>query len=142
MNPITKWRPQMNIHKLTVLAICFFTGLFLGATITARSQRQAQTVADLKVQKHDLSKMDWVLLDARVTALEATPLTEPSHVVSPVDFTYDETAKKIVARGFVDPEWLSKANAEQIKTMFTMRAIEKQVLFISVRRTSERSFNF
>lgn len=107
--------------------LIFASGLIVGSLLTAIESSpggQAPSLANLVVQKHELSKMDWVLMDARVTALEPTPINDLSRWVTPTDFAYDEQSKKIVARGFVSPEWLSRTNLQDVKTALTMRAVD------------------
>jgi hypothetical protein len=114
---------EMQMRRSLISVSAFIVGSMVAAVITA-SQAHAPSLDNLALQKRDVSKMDWVLLDARVTALESTQIPEASQFVTPLDFAYDQTSKKIVARGFVRPEWLSKANAQQIRKVFIMRAID------------------
>jgi len=113
----------MQMRTSLISASMFIVGCMGGAVITS-SQAHGPSLDNLALQRREVSKMDWVLLDARVTALESTQIPEASHFVTPLDFAYDQTSKKIVARGFVPPDWLSKANAQQIKKVLTMRAVD------------------
>jgi hypothetical protein len=106
--------------------IIFVAGLFVGllVAIGTWSQANGPSLGNLSVQKHEVSKLDWVLLDARVTALESTPLNDFSRWITPLDFAYDEQRKKIVARGFVSPDWFSQTDLQGVKAALTKRAVD------------------
>ena len=87
---------------------------------TAESQTQvsghtADHVSQLADEKIEVSKLDWIMLTARVRMLEQIAAHESSRTVSSVGMRYDAEKKRVVVKGFVDPDWIENAKMDDAK---------------------------
>lgn len=81
-------------------------------TPNAGLRERAFQLADEKMQ---VSKLDWILLTARVRALEQVTAHESARHTSMVGMRYDRESKSVIASAFVDPEWLAGAKMDAVK---------------------------
>ena len=101
-----------------------FLGWSLGATLTASSQSGSDSLSALAQEKAEISKMDWLILNAHIRALAET-LRENTHVsVFPLNYAYDPGADTIKVNALVDSSWVSKANVTSVKDMFEKRSTQ------------------
>jgi hypothetical protein len=94
---------------------------------TAQSQSQASGhladhVSQLADEKMEVSKLDWIMLTARVRMLEQIEAHEGSRQVSPIGVEYDREKKRVAVRGFVDPDWINRAKIADAQSTLLKQA--------------------
>jgi hypothetical protein len=118
----------MAKQVLLTTAVGLIIGAIFGAGVTLYSQTRASSLSDLTQEKQAVTKMQWVLLNAKVNALGAAPqsaaLMESARFVTSLNFMYDENSKRIVAVAFVNPSWLLQAPVQETRKLFMMRGID------------------
>ena len=121
-------RPR-NVVVLLTLSVCFsvFVGLRLHRQNPVPNSGQgppkahaADHASQLAGEKMELSKLDWIMLTARVRLLEqivAHVRVEPlaSRRGSAVTMYYDRDRERVVVGGYVDPDWIRGAKTAQVK---------------------------
>jgi hypothetical protein len=83
--------------------------------------RVADHVSQLADEKIQISKLDWIMLTARVRILEEMA-RESSRSVSSTGMHYDRETKRVVVRGFVDPDWIAGAKMNEAKKTLVKQA--------------------
>ncbi len=107
-----------------LVTLGLFVGSALGGLLTVYSQTRTTSLASLAEEKKDITKMEWVLMNARVQALEWSLIQDFARPVSPAGYAYDATKNRIVAAAFVDPTWLAKTDLEKAKQVLLGRGVE------------------
>ncbi|HEY4052889.1 MAG TPA: hypothetical protein VGL74_04060 [Terriglobales bacterium] len=101
------------------LFIAVVLGSFFRATCilgqTQQSPKVADHVSQLADEKIEISKLDWIMLTARIRMLEQTLAHESSRTVSSVGMAYDAEKKRVIVQGFVDPDWIANAKMDDAK---------------------------
>src|ERR1700683_1046740 len=99
-----------NRVLLVPLLICgsFFVGFAFRGQAQAPKQGVPDRAYQLVGEKMEVSKLDWIMLTARVRVLENIFAHESSRPASAVGMSYDRDDKRVVVKGFVDPEWIEK----------------------------------
>lgn len=77
----------------------------------------------LAEEKMQVSKLDWILLTARVRALEQIMAHENSRPASVVGMRYDRENKHVIVNAFVDPGWLGTAKLDTVKTLLVSQGV-------------------
>ncbi len=114
----------MTKKTFFLVASGFFVGLALGASLTVYPQTRTTSLAGLAEEKKDITKMEWVLMNARVQALEWSLIQDFVRPVSPAGYEYDATKNRIVAAAFVNPTWLAKIDIEKTKQVLLGRGVD------------------
>ena len=97
---------------------------------TMRGQTQSQKAAvpdhasQLAEEKMEVSKLDWILLKARVRLIEQMAAHDGSHPVSAVGMEYESQGKRVVVKGFVDPDWIAKAKLDEVKRVLLKQSAD------------------
>ncbi|HEY6348200.1 MAG TPA: hypothetical protein VI636_02200 [Candidatus Angelobacter sp.] len=94
--------------------------LMIRYAVRGQTQEQPPGVPDRAFQLAEkelrVSKLDWILLTARVRVMEQALAHESSRPATLVGFHYDADRKRAVAKGFLNPEWFSGAKIDQLKS--------------------------
>ena len=114
----------MTKKTFLLVTLGFFVGMSLGASLTVYSQARTTSLASLAEEKKDITRMEWVLMNARVQALEWSLIQDFSRPVSPAGYEYDAVKNRIVAAAFVDPTWLAKTDIEKAKQILLGRGAD------------------
>src|SRR3989442_11701454 len=99
-------------HNAVLAALLI--GVVLGPLGSVRSQSSSTGLDQLASEKATLSKMDVLLMNARIDALQSILLGDLSVPLVPQTYRYDDKQHKIEIRVFVNPSWLSKKNVESL----------------------------
>lgn len=110
-------------------SVFLVAGIALGVTLATAArvlsfQQRLADFKDLTAQKADISRMDWLLLQAQVAAIESTLEFDANRTDVPRGFTYDTKRQVVQAVSNVNPVWLSTANVDQVKKTLAERAVE------------------
>src|SRR5260221_619017 len=100
----------------TAMFAVLLIGAVLGAVVGVRSQSNNAGLDQMASEKANLSKMDVLLMNARIDALQSILLGDLSVPLVPQTYRYDDKQHKIEIRVFVNPSWLSKKNVETLKS--------------------------
>src|SRR5438874_13246892 len=73
-------------------------------------------------QKMEVSRLDWILLTARVRLMEQNIAHQSSRPASPVGMLYDRQKKRVVVNGFVDPDWIDRAKVDEVKKVLLQQS--------------------
>jgi len=112
-----------------VVLVGVLAGLFLLAGYGLRGQTQTRdsSVTDrafqLAAEKMQVSKLDWILLTARIRVIEQMSAHEGSRPATLVGMRYDPDKKHVVARGFVNPDWIGRAKIDEVKKVLLDHAL-------------------
>ncbi len=101
------------------LCIAMLLGLVVG--LYAQSDFAAR-LAKLSEDKAEVSKMDWVLLNTKISVLQQMLKDDLSVPFAPTSFGYDADKKKIRISVHVDPAVLIKMNGNQLTKTLQSRA--------------------
>jgi hypothetical protein len=97
-------------------------------TLQGQTQSQKTAVPDhasqLAEEKIEVSKLDWILLKARVRLLEQMAAHDGSRPASAVGMAYDSQEKRVVVKGFVDPDWVAKAKLDEVKKVLLKQSAD------------------
>jgi hypothetical protein len=107
---------------LFTAVICLF---FSQPTCWGQIQRPTKLVdhvSQLADEKIEVSKLDWIMLTARLRMLEQIFAHESSRTVSPVGMDYDAERKHVVIKGFVDSDWIAGAKMDEAKNTLLKEA--------------------
>jgi len=88
------------------------------------SQTKPSGLNTLAAEKAEISKLDWILMVARVRSLEYKMAHNLSQPASEVGIRYDRQHGKVIVAGFVDLEWLDRAKLDDLKKRLTAEALE------------------
>jgi hypothetical protein len=108
--------------RLFTALICLF---FCQSTFWGQTQKPtklAEHVSQLADEKIQVSKLDWIMLTARIRMLEHIFAHETSRTISPVGMDYDADKKRVVIKGFVDPDWIASAKMDDAKNALKKEA--------------------
>jgi hypothetical protein len=117
-------RENMRSRKLFLVFLVFALGALFGWQFAIYSQTSSESLRRLAEEKRDLTKMDWVLVNARLNALESPIARYSASPVTSAGFEFDSTKGRIVASAFVPREWFAKANLEKAKEAFSSSATD------------------
>jgi hypothetical protein len=102
--------------------------LFIAAVLRAQKQDDRSGVSDrayqLADEKMEVSKLDWIMLTARVRLLEQSLAHEGSHSSSAVGMSYDAQERRVVVQGFVDPDWFGRARLDEVKKVLLRQSTD------------------
>jgi hypothetical protein len=115
---------MMKLNSLVGSGATLMLGLLLGFTLSAHPQSNRTSLNGLSQETKVVSRLDWVLLNARVQALEWSSIQDFSRPVSPAGFEFDGQTGKVISKAFVDPSWLAKNNMDEVNKVFTARAAD------------------
>jgi hypothetical protein len=110
------------IKKIEIcLGLCsaMLVGLVVGLYAQSNS---AARLAKLSEDKAEISKMDWVLLNTRISVLQQMLKDDLSLPFAPTSFSYDADKKKIRISVNVDSAVLAKMGANQLTKTLESRA--------------------
>jgi len=111
---------------LVTLLVCF--SVFVGSKLHGQAQASTTGVPDrafqLAEEKMEVSKLDWILLTARIRAMEQIIAHEGSRPASPIGMRYDRDAKRVIVRGFVDPSWVDSAKLDEIRKLLSKQGTD------------------
>jgi hypothetical protein len=111
----------MKTSLIVVAVLASFLSTINAAGQAQRSGRVADHVSQLADEKIEVSKLDWIMLMARVRILEEMA-RENSRSVSSTGMHYDPETKRVVVRSFVDPDWIAEAKMDDAKKILVKRA--------------------
>jgi hypothetical protein len=94
-------------------------GLVIG--LYAQSNTGAK-LSKLSDEKAEISKMDLILLNSRVAALQQLLKDDLSLPFVPTSFSYDVEKQKIRTSVYIDPAFLAKVGASQLNKALDYRA--------------------
>jgi hypothetical protein len=116
-------------YRIPVLIVLLVQALFGQGTPqalfgqgTPQNATPAANLQQLADEKMQVSKLDWILLVARVRELEQVVAHESSRPVSLVGMKYDSDKKLVVASAFVDPSWIDSAKIEVVRKLLPEQA--------------------
>ena len=101
------------------LCAATFVGLVVGLYAQSNS---AARLTRLSEDKAEISKMDWVLLNTKISVLQQMLKDDLSLPFAPTSFDYDADKKKIRVSVQVDPALLNKMSANQLTKTLESRA--------------------
>ena len=121
------------MSKHSIAPVAFFLsaiigGFILGAYSQSKpdqnldEEKASNNLQKLADEKAEISKLDWVLLKARVDALQDAIKDDLKQPLTATAFFYDHVRKKIVITVFVDPVWLAGKGIGDVKNSFENRA--------------------
>jgi hypothetical protein len=131
----------MYIAFTTFRRVLFVAGLssfalLFGFTLYGQTEGPKPSVPDhayqLADQKMEVSKLDWVLLTARVRMMEQILAHESSRPATAVGMSYDREEKRVVVKGFVDPDWIGNAKIDVIKKVLLEQSLNYCVSGLSM----------
>ena len=102
--------------SIAALACLFLCGVAVQCQTQAPSQA-AYHVSQLVNERIEVSKLDWIILTARVRMLEQIMAHESLRSVSSVGMAYDTEKKRVVVKGFVDPDWIANAKVDDARIL-------------------------
>jgi len=108
-----------GLGKHLSLSIAVFLGFVAG---TLAQSNSAARLARLAEDKAEMSKMDLVLLNTRISVLQGMLKDDLSLPFAPTSFSYDADKKKIRVSVYVDPAVLTKTTAPQLAKTLETRA--------------------
>jgi len=101
------------------LCVAMLVGLVVGLYAQSNS---AARLTKLSEDKAEISKMDLVLLNTKISVLQQMLRDDLSLPFAPTSFAYDVDKKKIQISVHVDPAVLTKMNANQLTKTLESRA--------------------
>jgi hypothetical protein len=109
---------KLNVPSFAVgLLVC--SSVLVGLKIHAQAQTPKsdtpRRVSQLAEEKMEVSKLDWIMLNARVKIVEQIPVFGASHHTSALGMSYDRDKKQVSVRGFVDPDWIARVKIDEMK---------------------------
>lgn len=104
-----------------VLGLC--AGVSLGAAVGALPQSGKPSLAGFAEEKIQVSKMDWVLLNARINTLAWTLFRNFKIPAIPMNFRYEPKTNRIISNSLVNPDWLANANLDEAKKTLSSNAV-------------------
>src|SRR5437879_5555188 len=114
----------MSPRNLLIAILTFGLGTLFGWQFAIYSQSNADSLRRLAEEKKDLTKMEWVLVNARLNALESPIARYSGSPIMSTGFEFDAAKGRIVASAFVPPEWFAKTNLEKAKESFSLSAAD------------------
>lgn len=114
----------MNLRTAFVASVALLLGAVVGVSVSVLAQTGLPTVSELTLQKREPSKMDWALVNARISALEAALIEDSEIPITPADVAFDDDNKKIVASEFVRPQWLKKNSLDEVRDALNGHAVD------------------
>jgi len=109
-----------RLHVLLSLCIATLLGVVIGLYAQSSS---AVKLAKLSEEKAEISKMDLVLLNTRVSVLQQMLKDDLSFPFTPTNFSYDADKKKIRVSVYVDSAILPKMSPGQLTKALETRSI-------------------
>jgi hypothetical protein len=106
---------------LPIAGMCLFVGSRLHSQTA--SKEVPDRVLQLTEEKMQVSKLEWIMLMARVRILEQANAHETSRPVSATGMRYDRETKTVIVSGFVDSKWLSAAKIDDVKTVLVSQGV-------------------
>lgn len=107
------------VYRAVLISSLICGSFFIGFAIRGQAQAPNQGVPDrayqLAGEKMEVSKLDWIMLTARVRLLETVFAHESGRPASAVGMSYDRDEKRVVVRGFVDSDWVANAKVDELK---------------------------
>lgn len=112
------------LRRTTIAAtVAFFVGMSLGSSSSLGLQSQEPQLSLLAGAKAEISRMDWVLLNAQVDVLRTLLVEKLKLPISPMTVFYDSERDRITWNANVDYSWYARATIEEAK-----RQLEKAAL--------------
>jgi hypothetical protein len=115
---------SMRSKKWPIVILTFAFGTLFGWQLAIYSQTNADSLRKLAEERKDLTKMEWVLVNARLNALESPVIRYSSSPIMSAGYEFDSSKGRIVASAFVPPEWFAKTNLEKAKESLTSSAVD------------------
>jgi hypothetical protein len=100
---------ESGVLIATVAATVQTRGVSTPARRPASSQSAFQ-LRSLSTSKAEISKLDWLFLNARIDVLMNLGTQNPIPT-----FTYDQTQDRVVATAWASPEWFKSTSVQKIK---------------------------
>lgn len=111
-------------ERPTLIAVlAFLVGLALSPVSLLGIQSQERQLALLAKERAEISRMDWVLLNAEVSVLRTIFVNTLKVPISPMRVYYDEDRNRIVWNANVDFAWYAKATLEDVKRLLEEAAL-------------------
>lgn len=111
-------------ERPTLIAVLtFLVGLALSPVSLLGIQSQERQLALLAKERAEISRMDWVLLNAQVDVLRTLLVEKLKLPISPMTVFYDSERDRITWNANVDYSWYARATIEEAK-----RQLEKAAL--------------
>jgi hypothetical protein len=115
---------NMRPAKLLIVILTFAFGALFGWQLAIYSQTSADSLRKLAEERKDLTKMEWVLVNARLNALESPVSRYSASPITSAGFEFDSVKGRIIASAFVPPEWFAKTNLEKAKESLSSSAAD------------------
>ena len=96
-------------------ALGFGAGILLGAATGLYSQNAASYLGDISREKADISKLDWVLLQAQLQTFQWMFFHDFTNPVIPMGYRYDPKENRVISGHLVRPEWYAATSMEKAK---------------------------
>jgi hypothetical protein len=101
------------------LSVAALLGLVIGLHAQSNTGPKLSKLSDEKVE---ISKMDLILLNSRIAALQQLLKDDLSLPFVPTSISYDVEKQKIRTSVYIDPAFLAKASATQLNKALDSRA--------------------
>ncbi len=121
--PSKNLRADQVILGATLAALCALAGFGLRGQTQARDSGASDRVFQLAEEKIQVSKLDWILLTARVRVMEQILAHESSRPTALVGMRYAPERKRVIAKAFVKPDWIDRAKMDEVKKVLLEQAL-------------------
>jgi hypothetical protein len=92
---------NMRARKLLIVILTFALGALFGWQLAIYSQTSGDSLRKLAEERKDLTKMEWVLVNARLNALESPVSRYSGSPITSAGFEFDSVKGRIVASAFI-----------------------------------------
>lgn len=112
----------MKKSSVLPVAVGFLAGILFSGALGLRSQPAKASLARLADERAEISKMDWLLMNAQISTFEWMFFRDLTNPVIPMGYRYEAENNRIVSSHLVRPEWYFQTNLEEAKQVLTSRA--------------------
>lgn len=111
----------MATKSLSAAALGLGVGMLLGGAVGVYSQHATSYLGDVSREKADISKLDWVLLQAQLQTFEWMFFHDFTNPVIPMAYRYDPRENRVISSHLVRPEWYAATNLEKASEVLKAR---------------------